>query len=42
MGVREATVWEYIGVPKMLGILLGVPKMRIIVFWGSTLRSPYL
>ena len=32
-----------LGFPKIRGTILGVPIIvRVIVFWGSILRSPYL
>ena len=29
------------GFPKIRGAILGVPIIRIILFWGSILGSPY-
>ena len=31
-------MWEF---PKIRGTFLGVPIIRIIVYWGSILGSPY-
>ena len=31
-------MWKF---PKIMGTLLGVPIIRILVFWGSILGSPY-
>ena len=35
----ETTIW---GVPKIRGTLLGVPKIRTIVFWGLYWGPPIL
>ena len=32
----------YGGFPKIRGTFLGVPIIRIVIYWGSMLGSPYL
>ena len=40
LGIQDPSVltWEF---PKIRGTFLGVPIIRITIYWGSILGSPY-